>query len=126
MKNIWKIKQNRRMAAMLTAAVLMIPVDSSVMYNMNILAAIQNAPDLSQEDRTEDSGSPAAIQEISISTPEEFAAFSQNCVSDSYSQGKIFTLEADINLQGVDYNPVPVFAGTFDGKGHTIIGLSIQ
>lgn len=126
MKNIWKIKQNRRMAAMLTAAVLMIPVDSSVMYSMNILAAIQNAPDLSQEDRTEDSGSPAAIQEISISTPEEFVAFSQNCVSDSYSQGKIFTLEADINLQGVDYNPVPVFAGTFDGKGHTIIGLSIQ
>ncbi|MCI9147970.1 MAG: hypothetical protein HFG73_06850 [Hungatella sp.] len=62
---------------------------------------------------------------IVISTAEEFVSFQRNCVSESYSKGKVFVLESDLNLQAVRFHPVPVFAGTFDGRGHSIIGLSV-
>lgn len=63
---------------------------------------------------------------IVITTAEDFLNFSSSCTSESYSRGKSFVLGADLNLQGVEFRPVPVFAGTFDGNGHTIIGLSVE
>lgn len=67
----------------------------------------------------------AALEGVRISSVEDFLEFGRNCVSESYSKGKTFILEADINLQGTDFLPVPVFAGTFEGNGHGIIGLSV-
>jgi len=63
---------------------------------------------------------------VTIRTAEDFISFSRNCTSESYSKGKRFVLGADLNLQGVEFVPVPVFAGTFDGQGHSIIGLSVE
>ncbi len=63
---------------------------------------------------------------MTIRTTEEFLAFAQNCTSESYSKGRYFVLETDLNLQGTDFKPAPVFAGTFDGRGHAIIGLSVK
>lgn len=63
---------------------------------------------------------------VTIRTTEEFLAFAQNCTSESYSKGRYFVLETDLNLQGTDFKPAPVFAGTFDGRGHAIIGLSVK
>lgn len=63
---------------------------------------------------------------ILISSAEDFLSFARNCTSESYSKGKIFALGADVNLQGTEFAPVPVFAGTFDGRGHAIIGLSLK
>ena len=68
----------------------------------------------------------AASETISISTVEELMEFGRNCTSESYSKGKAFVLEADLNLQGTDFQPIPVFAGTFDGGGHAVAGLSIK
>ncbi len=65
-------------------------------------------------------------EQISIRTIEEFLDFGDNCVSETYSKGKYFVLEADLNLQGTDFRPIPVFAGTFDGQGHGIAGLSVH
>ena len=53
---------------------------------------------------------------VTIRTTEEFLAFAQNCTSESYSKGRYFVLETDLNLQGTDFKPAPVFAGTFDGR----------
>ena len=60
-----------------------------------------------------------------IATAEEFAAFAENCALDVYSRGVVFQLTADIDLTGTDFAPVPYFAGTFEGGGHRILGLSV-
>lgn len=126
MKRTWRKKQNQRMAAMLAAAFLLTQADGSLVCGISALAAPAGQQTQAEQQTKDGEENPAPIQEISIRTPEELTAFGQNCVSDSYSKGKYVTLEADINLQGVDFQPIPVFAGTFDGKGHTIMGLSIQ
>ena len=60
-----------------------------------------------------------------IATAEEFAAFAENCALDVYSRGVVFQLTADIDLTGTDFAPVPYFAGTFEGGGHKILGLTV-
>ncbi len=62
---------------------------------------------------------------VVIETAEDFLEFSALCTSETYSQGKAFALGADINLEGKAFSPVAVFAGTFDGGGHQITGLSV-
>ncbi|MCI9185176.1 MAG: hypothetical protein HFG61_09975 [Lachnospiraceae bacterium] len=62
---------------------------------------------------------------ISIRTVEDFLEFSRSCTSESYSQGKTVSLEADLDLTGVDFCPIPVFCGTFEGNSHTVSGVSI-
>jgi len=63
-------------------------------------------------------------EEIVINTAEEFLAFAQNCFIDSWSADKRILLNADIDLTGVDFGAVPVFAGVFDGQGHWISGVT--
>lgn len=60
---------------------------------------------------------------IQISSAEEFLAFAGNCHSDKWSRGKNVTLAEDIDLTGAEFEMIPVFAGTFDGNGHTIRGM---
>ena len=62
---------------------------------------------------------------IYLRTAEDLTELSRNCTLDSWSQGKTVYLEADIDLTGVDYTPIPTFGGTFEGQGHTISGLSV-
>ena len=64
--------------------------------------------------------------QLTISTVEEFIAFAENCRQDSYSQGLTVTLENNINLEGFDFNPIPIFSGSFEGNGHTISGVSVE
>ena len=62
---------------------------------------------------------------VYLRTAEDLAELSRNCTLDSWSQGKTVYLEADIDLTGVDFAPIPTFGGTFEGQGHTISGLSL-
>ena len=57
---------------------------------------------------------------ISITSAEEFEAFSRNCRSSVWSIGLSVQLEADIDFAGRSVMPVPSFSGTFCGNGHTI------
>lgn len=66
-----------------------------------------------------------AAQELSISSKEEFLTFADHCRLDSYSQDLTVYLETDIALDGTDFDGIPIFAGTFEGGGHTITGVSI-
>lgn len=73
--------------------------------------------------------SPAAGREtpdLVIRTAEEFLEFARSCTSESFSHGKRVSLEADLDLGGAAFSPVPVFCGTFAGNGHTIRGISIR
>ena len=62
---------------------------------------------------------------VFVRTAEDLVQLAENCTLDSWSQGKTVRLEADIDLTGTDFTPIPTFGGTFEGQGHTISGLSI-
>lgn len=62
---------------------------------------------------------------ISIRTTEDFLKFAENCRLDTYSADLVVTLERDIDLGNVPFEGVPIFSGTFLGKGHSINGLLI-
>ena len=62
---------------------------------------------------------------IYLRAAEDLAELSRNCTLDSWSQGKTVYLEADIDLTGADFAPIPTFGGTFEGQGHTISGLTL-
>ena len=62
---------------------------------------------------------------IYLATPEDLLTFAENCVSDAWSREKVFVLKNDINLQGVDFKPIPSFGGTFLGQDFTISGVRL-
>lgn len=61
-----------------------------------------------------------------IDSAEDFVAFARQCARESYSLGRRFVLTADIDLSGLDYESAAWFAGSFDGGGHTVSGLSLR
>lgn len=67
----------------------------------------------------------ADATDLTISNPEEFLAFAENCRLDSYSKDLKVTLAADIDLSGTDFQGVPIFYGSFEGNGHTVSGVHI-
>lgn len=58
--------------------------------------------------------------DIQINSADDFIAFANNCSINSWSSDKIVTLNCDLDLTNADFNMVPIFAGIFDGKDHTI------
>lgn len=67
----------------------------------------------------------AAEDMISVRTAEDLLELSRKCMLDSWSQGRIVTLEADIDLTGAEFEPIPTFGGTFRGQDHRVTGLSL-
>jgi len=68
----------------------------------------------------------AEADTISIRTAADLAVLAQKCSLNTWSRGKTVVLEADIDLSGVDFSPIPTFGGTFEGNGHTISGLTLS
>ena len=62
---------------------------------------------------------------IYIEDTSDLIQLSKDCSFDGFSQGLEVILTSDIDLNDKDFTPIPIFLGTFDGKGHTIKGLSI-
>ena len=59
-----------------------------------------------------------------ISTAAELALLSKDCTLDAYSRNLTVVLTADIDLSDVEFAPIPVFCGDFNGAGHTVSGFS--
>ena len=51
-----------------------------------------------------------AADSIEISNVQELESFAQECRNDWYSYGKVFSLTADIDLTGTDFQGIPYFA----------------
>ena len=101
------------------ASVLVLIFLFSMIPTQNLLAA----PDETTENTTEEVEAQPEPEVVSISTVEEFTAFAEQCYLDSWSVGKCVVLEQDIDLSDADFEMIPIFAGTFDGNGHTISGF---
>ena len=65
-------------------------------------------------------------QLLSISSVEEFLTFAEACRLDVYSQNLEVSLESDLDLNGYDFDGIPIFSGVFDGQNHRISGLDIS
>lgn len=65
-------------------------------------------------------------EKISITTAEELVDLSNRCRLDSASDNLYVKLENDISMTGVEFEPIPYFAGIFDGGNFTISGLSCK
>lgn len=63
---------------------------------------------------------------VEISSAEDLAELSALCTSDAWSEGKTIVLTRDISLTGCDFLPIPLLSGTFDGRGHSILGISLD
>ena len=62
---------------------------------------------------------------LEIGTEAELRELAENCILDSWSRDKKVVLTADIGLTGDEPLCIPVFAGIFDGNGHSITGLKL-
>lgn len=65
------------------------------------------------------------LNTIYISSAEDLLSLAGKCTLDTWSVGKTVYLQCDIDLSETEFEPIPQFAGTFKGEGHTISGLSI-
>lgn len=63
---------------------------------------------------------------ITISSKEDFIAFSKKCTLDTWSQGKTVNLNCDIDFENDDFSPIATFGGTFNGNGYTICGINFS
>lgn len=63
---------------------------------------------------------------ITISTPQDFLSLSKNCVYDSYSRGMQVTLLNDIDMNGLELEPMKIFCGMFEGGGHYINNIKLD
>ena len=68
----------------------------------------------------------AEEDEVHIETAQDLVDLARSCSLDSWSVGKTVYLDADIDLGGIGFQPIPIFSGTFDGQGHAISGFSIS
>lgn len=63
---------------------------------------------------------------ITISSKKDFLDFAKNSNIDAWSVGKVIDLQADIDLTGTNFSQIPIFAGKFQGNGHTISGFQYK
>ena len=68
---------------------------------------------------------PVQREQLRITSTEDFLSFAENCRLDSFSRNLDVILSCDIDLSGTAFHSIPIFSGTFDGKGHTISGFLI-
>ena len=109
-------------------------------YSMIMNDAGQTVLTLTADDGTISWVRQEAPSAIEISTVEQLLALAQN-VNDGSAQGypgQTFVLTADIDLAGVDWQPIGhmdledmsnyscMFFGTFDGQGHTISNVTFN
>ncbi len=68
----------------------------------------------------------ADLKLFRVDSAEDLLALAEHCRLDRYSEGLLVTLTEDVDLSGLDFPGIPSFAGSFDGRGHTISGLNLK
>ncbi|MCR4658223.1 MAG: hypothetical protein K5770_18640, partial [Lachnospiraceae bacterium] len=63
-------------------------------------------------------------EDIEISSAEDLIKLANDCRLDSWSVDKRVILRNDISVYGYDFSSIRIFGGYFDGRGHTISGIS--
>lgn len=85
-----------------------------------MLTAAMALPALAKETEA-----PEIQRVFSISRPEDLLLLAENCRLDTYSENLRVILKKSIDMTGSDFTPIPIFCGTFEGRGHTISGITL-
>lgn len=145
MKRIFRSQKIINLLAFLMIMCLLFTMVGTVIIDNSIYVKAENAEasDSQNADKNEESGnteneeasdSQNAISGISekqenlvfeINTVDDFIDFSINCRKNSWSKDRIVSLNADLSLEGIIFDGISSFSGTFKGNGHTIENLSI-
>ncbi|MEE1099057.1 MAG: hypothetical protein UHY58_03970, partial [Alistipes sp.] len=72
-----------------------------------------------------------SVEPIFIATAEKLVAFAESVNAGNTYAGKKVVISKDIDLEGIEWTPIGtstrnMFAGEFDGKGHSIKNLSVK
>lgn len=78
------------------------------------------------EESTTQNGTTQTYERVDIYTVEDLQKFSGQCHVDTWSADKEVHLMADLNLDGVELEPISVFNGFFYGESHTISGFTYE
>lgn len=128
-----KMKTITRMFSILAAATLfMTQVSYTVVYAVE--SDIESVNTDSGNEKEESAGNmqeregdtviPESEKEVVyVSSAEELSEVSAKCNNDKWSLNKRIEITEDIALPGSDFEPFKIFAGTFNGNGHTISGF---
>lgn len=84
------------------------------------------SPDDTDKVPTEENEDEAEKETVVIRSAEELIDVAGKCNIDSWSADKMIELQADISLEGRQFEGFPVLAGAFNGNGHTISGFHLQ
>ena len=116
------MKKYRILSVLLAAAMI---ISTFPILQVSAAPNDNTTGDDTENTTSEDSETSDAVkmENIYINSTEEFLAFADKCHLDSWSVNKIVYLEQDIDLSGTSFETIPVFAGVFDGGGHTITGF---
>lgn len=125
-----KVSENRFIVKILSSLLVfslcfsLLPVQS---LHAESESSLKEAESSSQETTGDTAGDDTAPEEtqghIDINSVEDLLALSEKCYVDSWSEGKHISLKCNLDLTGVDFKPIPIFSGTFDGGGHIISGF---
>ena len=76
--------------------------------------------------------SPASAEEsgteersLHLASIEDYRALAADCALDSFSRGLTVILDTDLDLSAAPGVTIPIFSGVFEGRGHTLSGLSL-
>lgn len=94
-----------------------------------ILEGAEEALTKAQTDFVFDGGQGTKVKPYLVSSAETLQGLSASVVGGETYEGKYIALGQNIDLSGVEYTPIGSkdvpFAGTFDGKGYTVSGMTI-
>ncbi|MBQ3878750.1 MAG: methyl-accepting chemotaxis protein [Oscillospiraceae bacterium] len=68
----------------------------------------------------------AAGSVFTVRTTGDWEALAEACVLDRWSEEKEVVLAGDLDFTGLEFTPIPLFSGHFDGNGHTIRGIDLE
>lgn len=106
----------------LTLACSIIPAQAFGAERTKNPKADTEQPEVSENNAPQDAEE-REMESIEIRTVDDFLEFADRCHMDSWSENKYVTLKQDLDLSGIEPPMIPVFAGVFDGEGHTVSGL---
>lgn len=92
----------------------------------SLLFSTLSVTEVQAEESTTQTGTTKTYERVDIYTVEDLQKFSGQCHVDTWSADKEVHLMADLNLDGVELEPISVFNGFFYGESHTISGFTYE
>ena len=92
-------------------------------------AGIEKTPETGQDaevsnDNTEKITVDPKTSVVEIRSQQDLIELAEKASIDTYTKDKVYVLIRDIDMSGYKFKTIPVFSGSFDGRNHTISGLT--